>query len=306
MNNIFLKNGIEATQCYNTTIQKNTFLEKSSSVGYRCYDCTFSDNVFFEGYITISGGEDSTRNFIFNNTFLKGGMSLGHQSHSKIFKNKIFNGIDNVYGIALSESRNNIIDNNSISNTSSVIFINFISGYNEITNNTLISNNEGIVINYLSPGNNLKNNTIIKNNIGISILYSCPETLITENKVESNENYGIYIGQSSTNPSLNGNYLIYNNFFNNTINYFNKVGCGAHVPVFWNIIKTSGTNIVGGQYLGGNYWAKLDGTGFSETCSDLNEDGICDLPYNINGSDFDYLPLTIPHAQNIDNSLTIE
>ena len=33
----------------------------------------------------------------------------------------------------------------------------------------------------------------------------------------------------------------------------------------YSIKKTAGTNIVGGPYKGGNYWAKPDGTGFSQT-----------------------------------------
>ncbi|MCD6474077.1 MAG: hypothetical protein J7K47_04135, partial [Thermoplasmata archaeon] len=46
----------------------------------------------------------------------------------------------------------------------------------------------------------------------------------------------------------------------------------------WNISKTSGINIVGGVYLGGNYWSDYDGI-------DLNNDGIGDtnLPYNCSG-----------------------
>ena len=55
---------------------------------------------------------------------------------------------------------------------------------------------------------------------------------------------------------------------------------------------TSGTNIIGGSYIGGNYWAKPDGTGFSQTAVDANGDGIADSAYVIAENNIDYLPLT--------------
>ena len=59
---------------------------------------------------------------------------------------------------------------------------------------------------------------------------------------------------------------------------------------YWNITKTSGTNIVGGPYLGGNYWASPDGTGFSETHADRG-DGFCNESYVFDEWNTDYLPL---------------
>jgi hypothetical protein len=52
-------------------------------------------------------------------------------------------------------------------------------------------------------------------------------------------------------------------------------------------------NIVEGPYLGGNFWGSPRGTGFSQTANDSDADGISDLPYKVNGSDFDHLPLVI-------------
>ena len=60
--------------------------------------------------------------------------------------------------------------------------------------------------------------------------------------------------------------------------------------------KTAGANIVGGLYIGGNYWAKPSGTGFSQSAVDKDGDGFSDSAYtNIEGSIYsDYLPLVIP------------
>lgn len=43
--------------------------------------------------------------------------------------------------------------------------------------------------------------------------------------------------------------------------------------------------------MGGNYWADYNGTGFSETCSDAENDGICDSVYTIDSRNVDNLPL---------------
>ncbi|MCD6381831.1 MAG: hypothetical protein J7L43_02545, partial [Candidatus Aenigmarchaeota archaeon] len=39
----------------------------------------------------------------------------------------------------------------------------------------------------------------------------------------------------------------------------------------------------------GNYWGKPDGTGFSDTCTDADGDGICDSSYQLFENNIDYL-----------------
>jgi PGF-pre-PGF domain-containing protein len=91
-----------------------------------------------------------------------------------------------------------------------------------------------------------------------------------------------FVGSSTRN-------VIYNNFFNSTLNYNETDSTGN----FFNVTKTAGTNIVGGDYIGGNYWGFLNGTGFSETCTDADGDDICDSVYDLSDGSYDYLPLKL-------------
>jgi parallel beta-helix repeat protein len=102
--------------------------------------------------------------------------------------------------------------------------------------------------------------------------------MITGNNASLNS-VGIYLYGS-------GNNHIYNNYFKNTKNAFDNSNN------IWNRTKTPGTDIVGGPWLGGNYWGDYNGT-------DEDGDGLGDtlLPYNcseniIHGGD--YLPLIKP------------
>ena len=77
-----------------------------------------------------------------------------------------------------------------------------------------------------------------------------------------------------------------NQFYNN---YFSTSGL---TPIFvsgtsnlWNTTMTSGTNIIGGSNLGGNFYSDYTGR-------DCNADGIGDTTYTVAISDVDYLPLT--------------
>jgi parallel beta-helix repeat protein len=145
-----------------------------------------------------------------------------------------------------------------------------------IENNTANSNTYYGSYLYRSSNNNLINNTVSNNNRGIVLSYSSDDNTITGNTANSNDNRGIYLNSSSNNQ-------IYNNYFDNNNNAYDN---GNNT---WNTTKTAGTNIIGGSYLGGNYWGDYTGV-------DNNEDGLGDtlLPYNCSGSiqnDGDFLPL---------------
>jgi len=139
-----------------------------------------------------------------------------------------------------------------------------------ISDNTAPGNYYGIHL-YSSSNNTLVNNTVNSNTYGIC-LYSCNYNTLTSNTVSLN-NDGIHLYVSSNN-------LIYNNYFNNSNNAYDD---GSNI---WNTTPTTGTNIIGRSWIGGNYWSDYSG-------NDMNGDGLGDIltPYdssdNIqNGGDY--------------------
>jgi len=87
--------------------------------------------------------------------------------------------------------------------------------------------------------------------------------------------------------SATGN-LLYNNLFNNTQYVIGTLDSSNK----WNETMIVGINVIGGSYIGGNYWAYPNGTGFSQVCNVTVTDGICDDSFSLDGSNTDYLPLS--------------
>jgi parallel beta-helix repeat protein len=168
-------------------------------------------------------------------------------------------------GIELWNTNNSKIVNNTVSNNACGIFLSW-SNKNNLTGNTANSNiYDGICLLSSSNKNNLTGNTANSNNAcGISLGSSNNNTL-TSNTANSNRYFGIHLSSSSSNH-------IYNNYFNNTNNAWDD---GNNI---WNISKTYGTNIIGGSWLGGNYWSDYAG-------EDTSGDGLGDtsVPYNSSG-----------------------
>ena len=204
-------------------------------------------------------------------------------SDSTIVANNTVNLSD--YGISLQSSGSNTIERNTVSNNDNGIHL-ASSNLNTIIDNTPSNNDNGI---YLASSNL---NTIIgnipSNNIeGIYLRYSSNNN-ITGNIVSNNDK-GIGLNSSNSNT-------IYNNIFNNTLNAYDD---GVN---FWNrSAPLSWENIVGGPYIGGNFWSDYtgldDGSGTGVHAIAGDDIGDTELPYDSGGNiaiGGDFLPLLKP------------
>ena len=171
----------------------------------------------------------------------------------------------NIIGSGSSSGYSGVIDsssctiqNNKISNfnTGIGVYNGEEGGGGSIINNDIFDCGDGILL-WSSSVNGISGNRISNCITGIDIV----------------DSYGI---------------RFYNNNFNNNQNvqFTDK-----H---FWNTTKKSGKNIIGGPYIGGNYWATPAGDGFSQTHLDANGDGFAEVPYEMNEVNIDYLPLVTP------------
>jgi parallel beta-helix repeat protein len=144
-----------------------------------------------------------------------------------------------------------------------------------------IDGDSGIYVN--STSNIITNNTLL-NGGGIRLVGSSNN--IIKNNIAINNYYDIGMDFSDNNT-------IYNNFLSSN----NNLGGLAKSLNKWNLTRTANINIIGGSYLGGNVWTNPSGTGFSQTCEDNNNDGICDSPYisdspyYLGAGNLDQLPL---------------
>lgn len=227
----------------------------------------------------------SSLNIISSNEFssCQDGITVSEGSKNNIFKNEISNCQN---GITFREGSENTISNNEISDCQSGIT------YMEGFENTLINNEISTCRNGINMGNgdaapseirsHVENNMIIGNDVGISVGGIGGGYIIAGNTISFNKD--------GLEDYTTGENLIYNNYFNNTVNV--NLQENQKIQNIWNTSKITRKNIIGSSSTGGNYWASPAGNGFSQTHIDTDGDGISEASYPLNKENIDYLPLT--------------
>ncbi|TKJ44674.1 hypothetical protein CEE34_10885, partial [Candidatus Aerophobetes bacterium Ae_b3a] len=220
-------------------------------------------------------------------------------------------------GIDLWNSTGNKLVDNTASNNSHTGICLVVSSYNILKGNTASYNIVYGIYLASSDNNTLQDNTVSENWMYGIVLDSSTTNTLTGNTASESGVYGIYLDFSTTNKLI-GNTVsknsfgislessagntIYNNYFNNTSNFYFDGNIYFNT---WNTTKELGTNIVGGPNLGGNFWAKPDDTGFSQTTADTDGDGFCDEEYKLDSEEnnVDNLPLALPRPQVVNVTL---
>jgi len=279
-NGIILDNAAENTVT-NNTARLNTGTSSSSGivVGSSSNNNINNNNASSNRRGIYISSSSSSGNTISSNTVNSNSYGIYVENtgaNNNITRNTA--GSNSVYGIFLSNSNNTYVLNNVAPYNAKGIYVN--TSYQSVVSNNIASNNtnEGIMLS-LSNNNTLSNNTVDSDSYGIS-LNSSKYNNISGNRITWSTTAGMFLcAQSKTN-------LIYNNYLNNSYNTDNNNNEST-----WNIANTSGTNIAGGYYLGGNFWGNPgQKNGHSQTQPDANGDGFTDTVYSYDGV-IDNLPL---------------
>ena len=195
--------------------------------------------------------------------------------------------------------------------------INLARAHGSVIRDSVIQDNGGYGI---RTENDITTATIAGNIIsgndgdGVFLDNRAQNNVITGNEITDNTANGIELDPDGENTTIRNNVLtgnnvgidlpdpydvlsVYDNRFNNSQNVLFADPAGV-TNASWNTTATAGTNIVGGNTVGGNYWADQSGTGFSETCTDRG-DGICEAEYTLDNGHVDYLPLATPPGPTV-------
>ncbi len=192
------------------------------------------------------------------------------------------------YGVYLYEAGSSRIESSTLSSNvfcGAVVYKNAVG--DTITGCTVTGNGYGVIFSDGAANGVVSDNQINQNERGLYVYLSDGITA-TRNKIENNINTGIQLHTS-------GGGTIYNNRLNNNLNVaFTGEPFKANA---WSVTPGAASwtpaNIINGPKVGGNYWSRPDGTGFSQTNADANVDGFIDTALQIAEQNFDYYPLAI-------------
>jgi len=266
-NGILVNNVDDVNISYLTILGSNIsiYIDESNNVS------VFSNNLNGNGTYALRTNNAHFANISNNNITSNGsGVYLYGRSPSSIVQNNYFHCYSS-FAIATSDNSDySILRNNTIELCDFIIYSDNTTIFNNSFKNSVIA-----ILLATSNDNFISNNTIVDTDSNGFFLGSSSRNRIVNNTVTSNLSC-IYLDNG---PSLNN--WVYNNMFTSIGIVASDFGTGNK----WNFTKTAGTNIIGGPYIGGNYYSNNTGNSVG--------DGFTE-PYHVTGSLLDYYPLGYP------------
>ncbi|MBN1165781.1 MAG: right-handed parallel beta-helix repeat-containing protein [Methanospirillaceae archaeon] len=315
--------------CSNTTISRSVIRNTGLGIGiYNCTNTVVTNNQVTDaniGMMLIQSSESR----VAKNTF-EGGwdcMGVGDNRETEIRENQFSGYHDSGMVFHLEYADGITVTNNTFTGDftgkeQAISIIKAIGDSVLLTKNTIRNNTRAFLI--TQSANFIINDNIIEGcGIGMNLL-GAQNNRFHNNRIYNDDEYseGFYVissdqmgGGTSQNNEIINNYIMSARPVNvSTVDHFIgpdidiKPGqWGFHIlaslpvpsqeedtyPNTWNTTRTAGQNIVNGPYIGGNYYATPDGTGWSQTHPDRG-DGFVAEPYVFNDKNIDYLPLHLP------------
>lgn len=262
-------NGCNITNCYAADNFIGIYL--SSSQNNSISNCTMDDN----GYGLVV--QRSANNYFADNSVLNNIFDCIFDSEpNTVTTGNTINGKPIYYLVNSSDM--------TIDSASNAGLVHLINCSNITVQDVDITRNYYGFYLYNSSNITLTNCTSVVNAYGVYLSSSRNNTMYGCN-ISANIMYGLSLTGSSGN-------LFYDNYFNNS---YSNVRVSGGASNEWNttmIAANASNNIINGTYLGGNFWAKPDITGWSQTHYSVGN-GFCQQ-YEItdDGNNTDYLPLT--------------
>ena len=206
------------------------------------------------------------------------GVDVSHNQYGVVVKDSYSTIVSNVTshnnsdGIHLERGQDNIVQESEMYNNDVGLYARstpFDQTINlRITHNLFHDNNIGTTL-FVASVVMIDNNTYYNNKNG-TLNSNILAITVVNNTIYNNSIVGV---------SLLSNTLAYNNYFSNAKDFATCPSCELNVSAF------KSKNIVGGPYIGGNYWSNYMG-------ADGNGDLLGDTNIPVNGLDMD--PLLIP------------
>jgi len=254
-----------------------TFENSSSN---RVSDSVFNSNTHHGVYL-VDGSPYNDISNIIANLNEDYGIYMQGASYNSV-SDSVFN--NNSQGIQLIQdsSHNNFTDVDANSNSFCSVYLsnNGVGSPDFNTFDNITANLNGWYgINIDGASSNTLKNSHIQNN----------------DRDDGYDGYGIYLQGESLGE--NGPNRVYNNIFTNEHNLY--LSSDVNHTTSLNTANTSGPNILGGPFIGGNYWSDYTGT-------DGDGDGFGDTPHLLDGSNQDYLPLVMPICGDLNRDGTID